>query len=324
MIQLGYDFIKSRLLQTAFELDIFTRIGNESKTPMTLTRELGANPNSLELFLNALVSLGLLSHDGRSFSNTKYGLELFVRDKPLFIGDLVMLQQRSCWDWLKLKDCVLTGVSLDQPDFFKTNNEERTAGFARAMHNTAMGHAEYLAKKVSLKKHKRLLDVGGGPGTFSVQFLKANPDLKATIFDLPTTLKTTRKYIKEAGLESRVSYQEGDFNQDDIRGTFDACFMSHIIHGQDAEKNQLLFKKIFGALEPGGVFIVQDFYLNPDRVSPQFSVLFALQMLIHTESGRTYTFEEVEAWMTSAGFKSTRRSAFKLPRSIALIFGEKA
>jgi len=191
------------------------------------------------------------------------------------------------------------------------------------MHNTAMGHADRLARKLFLGSTKTLLDLGGGPGTFTIHFLKMNPALRVTIFDLPTTLKTTRQFVEAEGLSGRVDYLEGDFHERDIEGTFDACFLSHIIHGQTVEKNQSLFSKIFRALNPGGRLIVQDFFLNRDKQSPQFSTLFALNMLIHTDGGRTYTFEEVEGWMHAAGFSKTSRTNFRLPRSISLVIGEK-
>jgi len=323
VLDLGYYFVKSRVLHTALELDIFERLGSASKTAATLAEEIGAHRESLELFLNALVSLGLLASDGRAYCNMKYGSEILLKGKPFYIGDIVGLQNRSAHDWMKLKECVLNGKPIDEPDFFKVDDESATEGFARAMHNTAMGHADHLARKLTLRSCKTLLDVGGGPGTFTVHFLKANPELRATIFDLPTTLKTTRTFIEAAKLTDRVAYQEGDFNRDEFRGTFDVCFLSHIIHGQGIETNQKLFQKIFAHLNTGGRLFVQDFFLDQGRQSPQFSALFALNMLVHTQSGRTYTFSEVERWMTEAGFVSVKPLTMKLPRSIAIVVGEK-
>ena len=323
VIGLGYDFIKSRALQAAFELDIFERLGEGSKTALTLAEEMKANPDSLELFLNALASLGLIEIEGSGYRNTKYGREIFLKGKPLYVGDYIKLHGYGFGDWAKLGDAVRTGKSVDKPDFFKIDDPEVTAGFARAMHNTAMGHAEYLAKKFSLRGVKTLLDLGGGPGTFTIHFLKENPELRTAIFDLPTTLETARKFVEAAGLLDRVQFQGGDFNKDDIKGSFDACFLSHIIHGQKDEQNKRLFSKIFAHLNPGGRLIVQDFFLNPDKHSPQFSALFALVMLMHTDGGKTYTFEEVEGWMRTAGFSSTTRSHLNLPRSISLLIGEK-
>ena len=323
VLNLGYDFIKSRVLQAAFELDIFERLGMNSKTALTLASEVKANPESLTLLLNAMVSLGFLDVEGSGFRNTKYGLEIFLRDKPLYIGDYVKLHSHGFGDWAKLEEAILSGKPLDQPDFFKINDPAVTAGFARAMHNTAMGHAEYLAKKFSFKGAKTLLDLGGGPGTFTVHFLKENPTLQATIFDLPATLETTRKFVEHEKLKNRVEFQAGDFNQDPIQGLFDVCFLSHIIHGQDAEKNKKLFAKIFACLNPGGKLIVQDFFLNSDKHSPQFAALFALMMLLHTDGGRTYTFDEVEGWMKGVGFSRTVRSGLNLPRAISLLTGEK-
>lgn len=323
ILSLGYDFTKARILQTAFELDIFERLKDGPKTARTLAEELKSNFESLEVFLNALVSLGLLTAAGSSYVHTKYGREVLIKGEPLFIGDIVALQTRSAHDWLRLKECVLTGKPVDEPDFFKAASSEATASFARAMQNTAMGHADHLARKFLLPGVKTLLDLGGGPGTFTIHFLKENPELKATIFDLPATFKTTRKFIEASNLTDRVEYQEGDFNTDDIEGSFDVCFLSHIIHGQGEEMNRKLFKKIFTHLNTGGRLIVQDFFLNADKCSPQFPAVFALHMLIHTEHGQTYTFDEVQFWMRDAGFRDPTRSGLNLPRSISLLIGKK-
>ena len=323
VIALGYDMIKSRVLQAAFELDIFERIGTSLKTAHTLAEELKANPDSLALFLNALVSLGLLASDGRAYRNTKFGCDIFLKDRPLYVGDIVRLHAASVKDWLKLGEAVISGKPVDQPGFLKKEDAGRVSAFIRAMNNTAMGHAEYLAKKLSFRGAKTLLDLGGGPGTFTIHFLKMNPELRATIFDLPTTLETTRKFVEAEKLTGRVQFQAGDFNQDSIQGSFDICFLSHIIHGQTVEKNKKLFSKISGHLNSGGKLIVQDFFLNLDKRSPQFAAIFALVMMIHTEGGRTYSFEEVESWMKETGFSRTHRSGLNLPRSISLLIGEK-
>ena len=321
VLQTGYDFVGARVLQTAFELDLFEKVGSGSKTASALAQELNAHPESLELFLNALVSLGFLAADGHAYQNTKFGGEIFLKGEPLYVGDMVALQAKMSGAWLGLKESVLKGQPVEEPEFFKS--DEASAGFARAMHNTAMGHAEYLAKKLALGSAKKLLDLGGGPGTFTIHFLKANPGLEATVFDLPATLKTTRQFVEEARLADRVRYQAGDFNVDGIEGTFDACFLSHIIHSQDAEKNKELFRQIFAHLNAGGKLVVQDFFLNADKQSPRFSALFALTMLIYTDSGRTYTFDEVEAWMRKTGFAQVKRPNLRLPRSISLVIGER-
>ncbi len=323
VIGLGYDSVKIWILKAAFELDIFERIGTQSKTVLTLAEELKANRDSLELFLNALVSLGFLQARESAYSNSKYGLEIFLKGKPFYIGDIIALQSRSAENWLKLTDSVRSGKPVERPEFFKVDEAEMTDAFARAMQNTAMGHAELLAKRLSLMHAKSLLDLGGGPGIFSIYFLKENPALQATVFDLATTLETTKQFIEQAGLSDRVKFQAGDFNQDQISGTFDVCFLSHIIHGQSEEKNKKLFRKIFTALNPNGKLIVQDFFLNQDKQSPQFPALFALNMLLHTDGGRSYTFDETEKWMNQAGFSSITRSNLNLPRSISLMIGQK-
>ncbi len=323
VIAQSYDLIKARVLQSALELDVFERIGTEAKTVRTLAQEMGADERALELFLNALVSLGWLEGTGHGYRNTKYGLEVFLKDKPFYVGDTLLLHSASVADWLKLSEVVKTGKPVQAPEFLDLENPARVRLFIRAMHNTAVGHASTLAKKLPLYNVRTFLDLGGGSGAFTIEFLKANPGLQATLFDLPTTLEVAKEYVANAGLSERVQFRAGDFMKDPLEGTYGFCFLSHVVHGLSVDENKALFQKIFPVVTSGGRLVIQDFFLNTNRQAPQFGAVFSLNMLLHTTSGRSYTFDEVTEWLKAAGFDRVEPLFLKLPRSIGILMASK-
>jgi len=182
--------------------------------------------------------------------------------------------------------------------------------------------APVISKEIDLSNSKTLVDIGGGAGTYSVFFCRANSNLEATIFDLPGTLKITKELISGSSVFDRINMLEGDFNKE-IKGQYDVAFLSNIIHGEGETENIALIKRVYNALNSGGKIIIQDFVLENDKTFPSFAALFSLNMLLFTENGRTYSFQEIEEWLKAAGFKGIARMNINLPRSISVLVGNK-
>ena len=195
------------------------------------------------------------------------------------------------------------------------------------MDNIARGPAAEIAGIVAPAPGGRLLDVGAGPGTYSLAFLRANPEMSATLLDLPSTLKVTRRMLAEHPLlaaRSRLragNYREASFGREE----YDLVLLSHITHDENPEVNRRLLEESFRALKPGGRVIVHDFMLDADRVRPVFGALFSVHMLAYTEGGRTYTSAEYGKWLRRAGFGrlTERRIAVKSRNSSRIIIGVK-
>ncbi len=320
----GFSFMESALLQAAFQINLFEAIGADTKSAQTIASEIQADARALELFLNALTSLNLIQKAGNGFKLGEAAKKIFLKSSEKYVGHAILHQNLIARSFLELPQSLHSGKPLPfSADGLAGQTAEFMREFTHAMHGMAIGHAETVAKKIELGSAKTLLDLGGGPGTFAIYFLKQNPGLQVVIFDLPTTLQTTKEYVSRYGMEDRVSYQSGNFETDKIEGTFDVIFLSHIIHGLNQEKNELLLKKLYDALNPGGKLIIHDFFLNDDKISPQFSALFALNMLLHTNGGRTYTFSEVRQWFEKTGFSEIRCPQIRLPRSISILIGRK-
>jgi cyclopropane fatty-acyl-phospholipid synthase-like methyltransferase len=151
------------------------------------------------------------------------------------------------------------------------------------------------------------LDVGGGSGAYAIAFAQAQPGLEVVVFDLPNVVPLTQGYVAAAGLSDRITTQSGDYNVNELGAGFDLAFLSAIIHANSPEQNRALLVRCARALNPGGQVVIQDFIMDEDRTTPAFGALFALNMLVGTSGGDTYTEAEVNGWLEACGFTDFRR-----------------
>lgn len=174
---------------------------------------------------------------------------------------------------------------------------------------------------MDLSEKTRLLDLGGGPGTYAIHFCLKNPRLKATVFDLPTTQATAEKTIEKFGLADRIDFLGGTYLEDTLPGGYDVAWLSHILHGEGPEGCRIIIDKAVSALKPGGTIVVHEFILDDRSGGPLFPALFSLNMLIGTEGGQAYSEQELRAMLESAGVKGIRRLPFRGPNDSGLIVG---
>jgi cyclopropane fatty-acyl-phospholipid synthase-like methyltransferase len=160
------------------------------------------------------------------------------------------------------------------------------------------------AKRLQLNGPTRFLDLGGGAGTNAIAFCQVYPELTATVFDLPATLRLTEKTVKEAGLESRIALLAGDFNQDGLGGPYDVALMSDILHYQTFDTNQALVRKVYDHLAPGGRLVIKDRFLDEAETGPAWTTAFAVHILVNTQQGSCYKTTDAMRWMIKAGFAS--------------------
>ena len=187
----------------------------------------------------------------------------------------------------------------------------------------ARGDAEIMAEAFDWDTAHELLDVGSGPATYPIALCRRFPNLRATIFDLPATIALTDCYVREAGLTSRIRLISGDYRVDDIPGSYDVVFLSNIIHSESFEVNRRLMVNLSSVLKTGGSVIVKDHILDSTRINPPVGALFSLLMLLTTQAGRCYAFNEVEAWMSAAGLTHIRQIELPAPLNSSLIMATK-
>lgn len=302
-MELSGMFQLSRIFLVACELDIFSRLSPRPKGIEELSKELGINSRSLEIFLNGLCATGVLKKEGDVYANSPEAEEYLVKGKESYRGNIFM-HASFYWDqWSDLKKTLVSGKNQTGfQQFWLKEDRERINAFIRGMDNIARDLAPLMLEHFNLEGKKSMLDLGGGPGTYSIAFLRKYPELMSTIFDLPMPLKIARENIERNALDKRVSLKPGDFLKDDIGQGYDFVWMSHILHSNSDEECRHLIKKVFKALGKKGIVGIHDFFLNRDKVSPRFAAIFAVHMLAVTEKGRTYTHEEVSGWLEKVGF----------------------
>ncbi len=298
LMELASRFMESRAFLTACELGLFTALGQDSRSSADIARVLGLDGRGTDRLMNVLVSLGLLEKSEDQFRNSALALTYVVR-QPGFAAGLI--HWVHLWEgWSTLSEAVRVGHSVIARPIGDRGNAWVQA-FIAAMHWRAVQHAPSLVRLVDLTHVVRVLDVGGGSGAYAMEFVRARPGLTAVVFDLPAVLPLSNSYIARAGLSGRIELLPGDYNQDPLGRGFDLVLLSAILHSNSPEENEALIRRSAGALNPGGQVIIQEFIVNEDRTGPSFSTLFALNMLVGTDGGDTYTESEVREWMAAAG-----------------------
>lgn len=320
LTEVTHGFAASRIVQVAVELDVFSKLANEGKTAAQLSTLIHVHPGALELFLNALASLGLLRKEAERFFDTPISQTYLSKAGPKYLGHLIRFEARRWQDWGRLEEAIRTGKPVRKPDMYQDSPQELDL-FVRGMHELALarGDARWLTRAIPLRRCRKLLDVGGGPGTYAAMFCRANRALEATVMDLPATLRVTRKILREFDMSGRVKTMSGDYRAGKIRGApYDVAFVSNILHAEDEATNRRVLQSVYEALAPGGVLIIKDHVMNADHTVPQNGALFALEMLLGTP-GRTYSFGEVSGWLDEIGYADTVEVGMEVPSSLSVI-----
>lgn len=298
-------FEESRVLLTAVELDVFTAVGGGATAAET-AKKLGTNARATETLLNALVAVGALAKKDGIFRNTPDTARYLVAGSPDYARPALMHTVDMFNSWATLTDCVRRGTAVPSPGV-ESQDQQWTASFIAAMHSGAKGTAEQVVRRVGVRGVRRLLDIGGGSGAYSIAFAQASPTLRAEVLDLAPVVPIAQKYIDEAGLADRISTRVGDLTVDEFGKDYDLILLSAICHMLDPEQNLDLFRRCYRALAPGGRIVIRDFILEPDKTAPKWVALFAINMLVGTKGGSTYTEAEYKAWLTGAGFQGLTR-----------------
>ncbi len=298
-------FMESRVLLTAVELDLFTAVG-EGASSDEVSKRAGTDPRGTEMLLNALVSMGLLVKHDRVFATTPVTGRFFVAGKP-DDARAATLHQATLWrTWSRLTEVVRTGTVAAHQEMGE-RGDDWTVPFIAAMHRNATERSKAVVGAIGVEGVRRMLDVGGGSGAYSIAFARASAALEAVVFDLPTVVPIAEGHIRAAGLGDRVRARTGDLRTDDLGGGFDLVFVSAICHMLDEDENAGLIARCFSALAPGGRIVIQEFILEADKTAPKSAALFSLNMLVGTKGGASYSEAEYGAWLSRAGFRDVRR-----------------
>lgn len=299
-------------LQAAIKLDIFSLIDSENEsesesqataTVEKLKEKLKANNHrGIEMLLNALTAMKLLIKKDNHFMLTAAAKTFLIKNADNYLGNIILHHHELAKSWLNLDQSILSGTANRSSMSKQPECDEKTReNFLMGMFNLAMMNAPKIVSCFDFSSKKTLLDLGGGPGTYAINFCLKSPALNATVFDLPTTKPYALKTIKKYNLEDRIEFVAGDFNTDKIPGKYDVAWLSHILHSEGPENATAIVKKAAASLNAGGFLLIHEFILDEGNASPLHPTLFSLNMLIGTENGRSYNQKELSIMLESCG-----------------------
>jgi SAM-dependent methyltransferase len=322
LLQLSGGYWATCALHAGVKLDLFSALDESVRTAEEVALLRNCVPRGTAMLLDALTSLGLLEKRGATYTATPFSSEFLSRVSERYMGYIIMHHHHLMSGWSHLHEAVQSGGPIRER-VSHGNDEVVRESFLMGMFNLASLLAPRIAQAVDLSGCSRLLDLGGGPGTYAIHFCFANPDMTAIVYDLPTTRTFAESTVARFDLSGRIEFTPGDYHADPLPTGFDAAWLSHILHADGPESCAALLSKTVQALDPGGVLMVQEFILDDAKDGPQFPALFSLNMLLGTDAGQSYSQGELAAMMAEAGLTEVRRIAIDLPNGAGVMAGRK-
>jgi predicted O-methyltransferase YrrM len=289
------------VLTAAAALDVFSPLSARPMTAGELADELGTDLRATIVLLDALAALELLSKQDEKYSVPEEVAGLLAGQSADNVLPMVRHHANCLRRWVELPKVVQTGKCAETSPSIRGAEADRE-DFIGGMRAISRSVAAGVIDKIQPSKFRHMLDVGGGPGTWTIAFLRAAPEAGATLFDLPAVVPIARKNFAGAGLTGRVTLVEGDYYTDALPEGADLAWLGAICHQNSRLQNRDLFSKVYAALADDGVAVVRDVIMNPSHTSPTGGALFAVNMLVATEGGGTYTFDEYSEDLCAAGF----------------------
>jgi len=307
IMQFAWGYVPPLVLEAAIRHHVFDVLDSGPKTVPQLSAETRTSERGLTAITNALVGLNFLAKDAHGvFSLTPESAAFLVSTKPGFQGGII----RHCSEqlipkFLSLNQIVATGKPIEAV------NQENTGGeffheFVTDIFPMSYPAALALARHLDLSSPIRVLDLAAGSGVWGIALAQSSPHVTVTAVDWPEVIPVTRNTAARFGLSDRFAFVEGDLLKADFGTGHTVATLGHILHSEGRERSRALLTNVFHALAPGGTIAIAEFLVNPDRTGPIGSLLFAVNMLVNTDEGDTFSFEEISAWLSEAGFTNAR------------------
>jgi SAM-dependent methyltransferase len=320
LLELSGGYWSTCALHAGVKLGVFTPLSVEPLPAQELASRINCDSRGLTMLLNALTAMGLLDNKDETYIATPFAAEYLSRTSPSYMGHIIMHHHHLMSSWANLDKAVQSGAPIRERASHEDVASSRES-FLMGMFNLATLIAPKIVQNVDLAGRRRLLDLGGGPGTYAIHFCQQNPDLTAVICDLPTTRDFAEQTVERFGLSSRISFVARDFETEELPEGFDVAWLSHILHGVGPQACADLLKKTVSALEPGGMIMIQEFILEDTKVAPLFPALFSMNMLLGTPDGQAYSESEIMNMLAAAGATELRRLPLELPNGSGVIAG---
>jgi ubiquinone/menaquinone biosynthesis C-methylase UbiE len=306
LIQMHWAGMASRALSSAVQLRVFSHIAAGHTTSKEIARAAGASERGIRMLLNALVGYEFLSKSGDRYGLTPLASEYLVQDSPNYMGHIMEIGDLMELPWEHLTETIRTGRPFHRVEE-QGMAEQFFPRLVRSLHvlnrEPARSAAQALCGSDS-RSDMQVVDLGCGSGVWGIAIAEANPLARITAQDFPGMLDVTREFVKRHGVAERYDFLAGDVKHLHLgQNRFDLAILGNVVHSEGEQSSRDLFKRVFRAMRSRGKIAIIDMIPNDDRTGPAYPLLFALNMLVHTEAGDTYTLPEYTAWLNEAGFR---------------------
>ncbi len=321
IMALGTAYWGSRTLLAANRLGVFDILSGEPMRASELAEKLGLVPAATELFLNACVALGLCEKDQGRFRNSVSSETYLVSTSPASMANAIRYSDNLFSSWGKLEQALASGEPPMAAKTYLGDDRAQTRDFVYGMHDRALAVGRCLPEMIDLCGRKKMLDVGGGPGTYSALITARFPGLHSDVLELAGVAEIAAEILDGLNASDRVTMREGDYHSSDFGVGYDVVLMSGMFHRETAENCRRLIDKARACLEPGGMLIVSDVFTDTGGTGPEFAALFGLNMMLTAPDGRVHADADVAAWMADAGFLEVVRQPFPPPMPHRIVTG---
>jgi ubiquinone/menaquinone biosynthesis C-methylase UbiE len=307
IMQFAWGYVPPLVLEAAIKNRVFDALDAGPKTIGEVQAATGASERGLAAIMNALVGLDFLAKDDQGrYSLAPESAAFLVSTKPAYQGGLIShCSQHLIPKWLRLNDIVRTGKPVEAVNQ-ETTGAEFFQKFVTDLFPMNYAAAQTLAKHLALSGPAQVLDLAAGSGVWGIALAQSAENVRVTAVDWPDVISITRKTAARFGLADRFSFIEGDLETADFGSNYTVATLGHILHSEGEDRIRALLRKTFQALKPGGTIAIAEFLVNPDRRGPVNGLFFAVNMLVNTDRGTTYSFEEIGQWLKEAGFINAR------------------
>jgi ubiquinone/menaquinone biosynthesis C-methylase UbiE len=304
IIEMANAFCSSQILFASSDLGVYAFLAESpGSTVEAIASGCELSPRGCRLLLDACVALGLLTKQSGRYHNSEVAERHLVPGSPEDLSAAIRYNRDVYWAWGNLPEFARSGRPVERPETHLGEDPERTREFVLAMHGRALGIGRAVVPHLDLEGRRRLLDFGGGGGTYSVLIAQQHPGISCTVIDLPGVLTVAEKLIAEQGVGDRVRALPGDYHTIQLPEGHDAAILFGVLHQETADTIVGLLERTYEALEPGGVVYVMDMMTDATHAAPEFSALFAVNMALTTHHGWVFSDEELRSWLVAAGFR---------------------
>ena len=314
----------SQTLLTANRLKLFDALAESALSADELAQNLELDTRATALLLNACVALGLCEKTDDRYSNSVSSAAFLTSSSPAYLGNAIRYSDDLYATWGELDQAVRNGVPPKRAESYLGEDEEQTRHFVYGMHNRAMAIGRALIGMVDLSGRKRMLDIGGGPGTYSALLTERFEGLTSDVLELEGVANIAREILRDMDASNRVTMLDGDYHVSDFGSGYDVVLMSGMFHRETTDNCRGLIERARGCLEPGGLLVINDIFADAGGAGPEFATLFGLNMMLTAPDGGVHADEDVAGWMSEAGFNEIGRASFPPPMPHRVVTGIKS